>query len=139
MNYVILISHGQYAQGLHDALNMFVGEREDVLSIGLAKGEDVASLAKRIMEIIAPFEQSDEFLVLADLIGGSPLTTLMNCLEEKQLLAQTSILGGMNLAMALNAIIMKDSDMQTAKDTAIKEGLEAIKELALTKDEEEDI
>ena len=57
MNYVILITHGKFAEGLHDTLKMFVGEREDVLSIGLRAGEDVPAVSmnavKALMKMIS--------------------------------------------------------------------------------------
>lgn len=138
MNYVILISHGNFAEGLHQALTMFVGEREDVISIGLKKDEDVDSLAGRIKVLLERFYEDDQFLILGDLIGGSPLTTFMNCMEEKGYLERSVVLGGMNLAMALNAVLMKD-DLKQAKTMALQEAKDAIKELQLSNDEDDDI
>lgn len=138
MNYVLLVSHGDFAVGLHQALSMFVGEREDVYSIGLGKNEDVASLAERIKELFKAFKSDDQFLILADLIGGSPLTTLLNCMEEAGYLAQTKILGGMNLAMALTAVLRKE-DLQNAMEMALKEGIEAMKEFEVVTQDEDDI
>lgn len=136
MKYVIMISHGDFAKGLHQTLTMFVGEREDVLSIGLKKDEDVEHLACRITKMMELFHEEDEFLILADLIGGSPLTTLMNCFEQRGLLSQSMVLGGMNLSVALNAVLMKE-DFQQAKELALKEGKETIKELLLETQTEE--
>ena len=138
MNYLILVSHGEFADGLHHALTMFVGERKDVLSIGLKKDEDVSSLADRIGMMAKDFQEEDQFMILGDLIGGSPLTTLMDCFEKKGLLKNAVVLGGMNLAMALNAALMKD-DLENAKRVALQEGMQAIKELQLTSDEDDDI
>ena len=39
MKYVLLVSHGTLAPGLHNALGMLAGEdREDILSLGLENG-----------------------------------------------------------------------------------------------------
>ena len=39
MRYVMLVSHGTFAPGLHDALKMLAGEdREDVISTSLENG-----------------------------------------------------------------------------------------------------
>lgn len=73
MKVVLMVSHGEYAAGLHDALKMFVGNRDDVVSIGLKQGEDVASLEVRIDALCDSFNEADEFIILADLIGGSPI------------------------------------------------------------------
>lgn len=138
MNYVILVSHGEFAQGLHQALTMFVGEREDVVSIGLRKDEDVDHLALRMEDMMQGFQEEDQFLILGDLIGGSPLTTMLNCMEKNGFLKQSVVVGGMNLAMALNAVLMKE-DLQQAKEMALSEGKTAIKELQLSNEEEDEI
>jgi len=138
MNYVLLVSHGSFAQGLHQALTMFVGDRDDIKSIGLEKGEDVASLASRINELLANFHEADRFIVLGDLIGGSPLTTMLRCLEQNNFLRHAVVLGGMNLAMALNAVLMKD-DLENAKTIALQEGMQAMQELQLTNEEDDEI
>ena len=41
MKYVILVSHGKFANGLNDALSMLAGNREDILSVGLENIEDI--------------------------------------------------------------------------------------------------
>ena len=133
MNQVIIVSHGGLAQGLHDTLKMFVNA-DQVLSIGLKNGEDVASFD----EMIKDFTADDHIILLADLIGGSPLTTFMNCLENKQLLANTIVIGGVNLAMALNAVLLKDN-LDMVANMAISEAKEAIKTLDIASSNDEEI
>lgn len=137
MNQVIIVSHGGLAQGLHDTLKMFVNA-DQVLSIGLKNGEDVSSFATRVDEMIKDFTADDHIILLADLIGGSPLTTFMNCLENKQLLANTIVIGGVNLAMALNAVLLKDN-LDMVANMAISEAKEAIKTLEIASSNDEEI
>lgn len=137
--YVLLVSHGQFAEGLHDTLGMFAGNCEGVMSIGLRKGESVERFRPRVQELLSQLGTSDELLVLADLIGGSPLTTVLDVLQEKELLAHTVVLGGMNLAMALNAVLGKDQRIQEMKQTILQEASASISELTLENEEEEDI
>lgn len=137
MNQVIIVSHGGLAQGFHDTLKMFVNA-DQVLSIGLKNGEDVASFATRVDEMIKDFTADDHIILLADLIGGSPLTTFMNCLENKQLLANTIVIGGVNLAMALNAVLLKDN-LDMVANMAISEAKEAIKTLEIASSNDEEI
>ena len=139
MKVVVMVSHGEYAAGLHDALKMFVGNRDDVVSIGLKQGEDVASLEVRIDALCDSFNEADEFIILADLIGGSPLTTLMKCFAKRDYLKHSVILGGMNLAMALNAVLMKENDLAQVKEIALNEASAAIKEMNCSSEDEEDI
>lgn len=136
---VILVSHGDYAQGLHHALKMFVGDRNDVISIGLHDGEDSGSFKKRSLVMLNDLPADDECLVLADLIGGSPLTSMMSALEETGRLANTMVLGGMNLAMALNAVLLKDAGMHQNKEMILAEAHDAIKEFQLQQEEEDEI
>lgn len=78
----------------------------------------------------------------ADIIGGSPLTTALDVLTKKGLLAKTTAFGGMNLPMALTATLMKDAlDTESLKASLISESRDAIKEmeLKLDDDEEDDI
>ncbi len=137
--YEILVSHGGFAQGLGDTLKMFVGERDDILCIGLKNGEDVASFGKRFNELIQCINEEDEIIVLGDLIGGSPLTTAVNCLAERGLLGKTVVLGGMNLAMALTTALSKDSGVEDAKGNILHEAGEAIREFVVKDNEEDDI
>ena len=45
MKYVLLVSHGMFAPGLHSALNMLAGGgREDILSASLEDGMELKDL-----------------------------------------------------------------------------------------------
>ena len=140
MKYVVLVSHGTFAPGLQSVLSMLAGgEREDVLSIGLIDGMDADEFSQKFRLMIQPFGEDDEVILLGDLIGGSPLTNAVNELSEAGLLKNTIVFGGMNLGMALTAVMMKD-DMETdmLKENLLSEAKNAIKEFEIEESEEED-
>ena len=76
-------------------------------------------------------------------MGGSPLTNAIEQVSNKGLIGKTMIFGGMNLAMALTATLMKDGvDTDMLKDSLINEAKDAVKEFVMTSandDEEDDI
>lgn len=110
MKYIVLVSHGTLAPGLHNALSMIVGAgREDILSTSLENGMGADVYAENVRKCISGITADDEIILLGDLIGGSPLTTASNIIAEAGLLPKTVIIGGMNLPLALNAALMKDA------------------------------
>lgn len=144
MKYVVLVSHGTFAPGLKSVLAMLAGgEREDVISVGLEDGMSADQFAESFQAAIAGIKEEDEIILLGDIIGGSPMTNALEQISKKGLEGQTIVFGGMNLAMALTATIMKDDvDTDVLKDALISEAKNAIKEFVLESsdgDEEDDI
>ena len=141
MKYVVLVSHGTFAPGLKSVLAMLAGgEREDVISVGLEDGMSADTFAEKFQEAISGINAEDEIILLGDIIGGSPMTNALEQISKKGLEEQT-VFGGMNLAMALTATLMKDDvDTELLKDSLISEAKNAIKEFVLESgaDDEED-
>lgn len=142
MKYVVLVSHGTFAPGLHSVLKMLAGgEREDVISAGLEDGMSADEFAAKFSDAIEKITVNDEIILLGDIVGGSPLTNAIEQISKKEMLGNTVIFGGMNLAMALTATLMKDDvDQGILKESLLKEAKDAVKEfvLASAKDDEDD-
>lgn len=140
MKYVVLVSHGTMAPGLHNALMMLAGEgREDILSTSLENGMSSAVYVENVRKCISGVTKEDEILLFGDLVGGSPLTTAANVVAEQGLMERTVMLGGMNLPLALSAVLMKDT-METKDLVAmlVTEAREELKEFQVTNTETED-
>lgn len=140
MKYVVLVSHGTFAPGLHSVLKMLAGgEREDILSASMEDGMGADAFVERFEHTIAPVKEEDELILLADIIGGSPLTNALNVLSQKGMLAKTTAFGGMNLPMALTAAMMKDAlPAEQLKASLIQESQNAIQEMNLEEKEEDE-
>ncbi|MDY4761747.1 PTS sugar transporter subunit IIA [Streptococcus thoraltensis] len=110
MKYLILVSHGGFAEGLKSSLAMFAEDKMDqVIAVGLKNGSSVDDFAKDFHQAVHQLTADDQVVVLADIVGGSPLTTALGVLEEKGLLQTATVLGGMNLPMAVTSVVMKDA------------------------------
>ena len=144
MKYVLLVSHGEFAPGLHKAVNMLAGEeREDVLSTSLVNGMGADEFAENVKQVLSVVGSGDEIILFADIVGGSPLATTANVLLETGLLERTRMIGGMNLPLVLTCVLSKD-DEETADliDELIEGAREQIKEFTIAvhdEDEEEDL
>lgn len=141
MRYLILVSHGTFAPGLHNALGMMAGsDREDIRSTSLLDGMDVDTFRANFAELVGDITPEDEIILTADIIGGSPLTTALDVLTEKGLLGKTLAIGGMNLPLVLTAAF---ADADTPLDELVAEltgeAKDQIKRFALGGDEDDDI
>jgi len=71
MKNLILVSHGQFSEGLRDALSMFIGDDiATVKAIGLQSDEDIGQFETRVKKLVASFDVDASLIVLADIIGG---------------------------------------------------------------------
>ncbi len=138
MRYVILVSHGKFANGLNDALSMLAGNREDILSVGLENGKSVDEFVALFTEKVKDISNDDEVILLGDIIGGSPLTNATNVLVNKGI--KTVILGGMNLPLALTTVLIKDTvSLDEIADQVLEQARMAMQEFKIVEESEEDI
>ena len=138
MKYVILVSHGKFANGLNDALSMLTGNREDILSVGLENGKSVDEFVALFTEKVKDISTDDEVILLGDIIGGSPLTNATNVLVNKGI--KTVILGGMNLPLDLTTVLMKDTvSLDEISDQVLEQARMAMQEFKIVEESEEDI
>lgn len=138
MKYVILVSHGKFANGLNDALSMLAGNREDILSVGLENGKSVDEFVALFTEKVKDISIDDEVILLGDIIGGSPLTNATNVLVNKGI--KTVILGGMNLPLALTTVLMKDTvSLDEIADQVLEQARMAMQEFKIVEESEDDI
>lgn len=141
MRYLILVSHGTFAPGLHNALGMMAGsDREDIRSTSLLDGMDVDTFRAKFAELVQDITPEDEIILTADIIGGSPLTTALDVLTEKGLLGKTLAIGGMNLPLVLTAAFADaDTPLDELEAELTGEAKDQIKRFALGGDEDDDI
>lgn len=142
MRYILLVSHGEFAPGLHKAIEMLAGsDREDLLSTSLKNGMGADEFADNVREILEKITDEDEIALFADIVGGSPLTTAANVIAEKGLLSRTVMVGGMNLPLVLSTILSKDYAEDFAehvRNNMIPESQSLIQEFTVAVEEESD-
>lgn len=141
MRYLILVSHGTFAPGMHNALGMMAGsDREDIRSTSLLDGMDVDTFRANFTELVGDITAEDEIILTADIIGGSPLTTALDVLTEKGLLGKTLAIGGMNLPLVLTAAFADaETPLEELEQELTGEAKDQIKRFDLGGDEDDDI
>ena len=141
MRYLILVSHGTFAPGLHNALGMMAGsDREDIRSTSLLDGMDVDTFRANFDELVGDITAEDEIILTADIIGGSPLITALDVLTQKGLLGKTLAIGGMNLPLVLTAAFADaETPLDELEQELTGEAKDQIKRFDLGGDEDDDI
>ena len=128
MNYMIMVSHGELSAGVHSALKMMCGNRQEVMAVGLEDEENLADFKLKFESLIDKMDfEADRLIVCADIQGGSPFTSAVGILSERGILDKCLIFSGLNLPMAITVCIMKDSlDENELIATALQEARIAV-------------
>ena len=96
---VIVVSHGSYARGLVDTVQMIAGKQEDLEAFGLEPEESVDTLKEKIRQSIEQASQEEE--ILTDIFYGSPFNTVISLMPEYDLYHVT----GINLPLMMEVIM----------------------------------
>ena len=136
MKYLVLVSHGGLAAGVQSSLKMFAGDKTDqVIAVGLQESKSVDDFAVDFTQALSGLSADDSVLVLADIVGGSPLTTAASVLADMDKLDSAVILGGLNLTMGLTGLVMKDIlDGKELAQAILSEATAALQEFEVVSD-----
>lgn len=110
MNYVLLVSHGTVAAAMHETLNVFfLGNRNDLLHACIEAGMSPDEYVSEVRQVLSVIGEEDTLTVLADLMGGSPLTYASYVISTMGLSDRTEYLCGMNLPMIMEVLDRKNT------------------------------
>lgn len=112
---IILASHGEFAEGIHQSGSMIFGEQANVKPCILKPSEGPQDIRKKMEDAIASFDQQDEILFLVDLWGGTPFNQASALKDGHE---SWAIVTGLNLPMLIEAYATRMS-MDTAHEIAM--------------------
>lgn len=114
----IIISHGSFASGLKEAIEMILGPQENVKAFCLLKDmapETFGELIKK--EIDKNIEENSDTMIFVDLLGGTPFNSIVPLLQKYK---DISFITGVNLGMCLEIISNGTYDSMKELETDAK-------------------
>lgn len=132
---VLLVSHSKLAHGMKSAIEFVAGEQENLFSLGLEEA-GVASFRTELESLVATFSKEiTQMIIVCDIPAGSPGTNAYDILTQTDL--EVEMLSGMNLAMLLDMILMRDGkEFQQLIDDGIKAGQESIDRMDFSEEDD---
>ena len=136
---VILISHGEMAKGMKDALGMFFGsqlEAVEVVSLTPEKSSD--TFYEELQEARERVDRNNGVVIFADLFGGTPFNQASRIMDDS-----CCVIAGMNLSMLMEFFVIRDNAKSLAEIpfeeilNAGREGIRYTKEVQMNQDNEE--
>lgn len=104
---VIVVSHGRFAEGIVDSVQMLAGAQKDLVSYGLFPQETVSTLREKLQAELEATPEGTEVLFFTDLFHGSPFNTVVDLMRDYQFYHIT----GINLPLLLGCMMNRYSDM----------------------------
>ena len=115
---IVLISHGEMANGMLNSAGMFFGETElqQVATVSLHPADSPEDFDVKLTEAITSVDTGDGVVILCDLLGGTPCNRAAYKASEK-----VQVITGMNLSMFMELLGSRsfmDPDADTLVQTA---------------------
>lgn len=114
---IILASHGPFAQGALECVEMLMGMQEGVQVISVKIDSNIENLRKQMAESYQTLNQGRGVIILVDLMGGTP------CNLAGELVVQHDdilLLCGFNIPVLLEVLNNREGSLQDVK-SAVEE------------------
>jgi PTS system mannose-specific IIA component len=118
---LVVISHGDFCNGLMETLKMVAGSDFGIKAVSLKPGETPEVFREKLSKVLSEVCEAgeSETIVLADLAGGTPYPSALYLAKEFKI----SVISGMNMPMLLTLALDKNSEksMEELVNNAITE------------------
>lgn len=125
---ILIVSHGELAAGMLNALQMLTGEQERVAALGLLESEAPEDLVERVRESIDSMDDGDGVLIAVDLFGATPFHASSRLFLESD--KKIEVITGVNLPMLAEIMVNReDASLEELVKQAYQAGLSGIQML----------
>ena len=112
---IILASHGDFAKGILQSVEMIFGTQPDVKAVTLQPSEGPDDIRAKMEEAITTFENPEQVLFMVDLWGGTPFNQTSGLINGHE--DTWAVVTGLNLPMLIEAFASRMS-MESAQEIA---------------------
>lgn len=122
---IIITGHGHFATGMASSLEVIAGKKENVAFVDF-DDDSTDSLANKLTDAMHSLSHLDGILVLADLTGGSPFKTAVECGMKCD--KKVEVIGGINLPMVIELTMAREfiADLENLTTMGLKTGKDNI-------------
>lgn len=116
---IIVLSHGDLANGLKDTMMMILGEQEDTYFISFTPSDSVEDFEKRVKVIYHSIPKDRQVLFLSDLYGGTPnhIATALRLQDSNRV----EVISGVNMPLLMTAVLSKENQLSDIADYLLTE------------------
>lgn len=102
---ILVATHGGFAEGILNAVELLAGKPEKVKTVGLYHGDGIDEFCNKVDDAIESLDDGDGVLAFVDILGGSPSNAVMKCFSHRENLKAIT---GVNMAMLIQAVMMRE-------------------------------
>lgn len=136
MKKIILAAHGNFAVAAKGTLEMIMGPQENVEAISFSVEEGLNTVVEKIQSIIDQDDES-EWLIIADLFGGTPFnagSSIAMMKPEKEI----RVISGLSLPILLEMVTgLNNKSLDELVSIAIETSKQIVKEFSKPEEEED--
>lgn len=123
MKGIVIVCHGDLADGFVSAASMILGESENLKTVSVDVTQEPETIQETVHEAIQAVNKGDGVIILTDLFGGTPTNVCLPFLEPGKI----EIITGANLPIVVK--LLKDRDKYPIKELKEKLIQSAIKNI----------
>jgi len=112
---ILLASHGKFADGIYDSLQMIMGEQKRVSTL-CAFVDRKTDLKKEIEEIISSLSEHEELIVITDIFGGSVNNLFMQYVSKSRI----HLISGLNLPLLIEMVSRVEEEPENTESWLLK-------------------
>ena len=136
MYHIIVMTHGQFAIGIKDTVEMILGKQSHIDFVKFAPGETCEAFREKALRAFCEVPENEPVLILTDLYGGTPNNTATEL--KIQYGTRVEVVSGINLPMLMAALSYQNEDLQKVMGMILEEGIRGIERLDLDSREQSD-
>ena len=129
---LILVSHGRFCEELKGSTEMIMGPQDNIHAVALLPEDGPEEFTAKFE---AAIEGLDDFLVFADLLGGTPCNVVSRLIMEGR---NIELYAGMNLPMVIEFINSSLTGNEGDYPERAKESIVKVNDLLSNLDDDED-
>lgn len=128
---IVIVSHGDMADGLLDAARMIVGEQDGLATVSLREMDAVEGLMERVAAAIEKVDGGDGVLVLVDLFGASPFNASARLAMQGD--SNMEVISGVSLPMLVELMVQREGEsLEKLVQVALEAGTSGVRTLSQT-------
>lgn len=129
---IVVVSHGELAEGFVQSAYMIFGEQEKVKAVTFKPGETKEDLTNKLKTTVESFDLDDQILFMVDLFGGTPFNAASTLATAQP--GKTALVAGVNLPMLLESFSQRNKPLDEVVTRLEETAKAGVKHLDLSLD-----